>query len=86
VVIQGGEIVGVWDALSEPEPALGVFLFADRTADGTIAALQSSAARIAGLLFGGEVPVRRVAAMRPLTQRPAGWVMKPLHESAAKGG
>jgi hypothetical protein len=86
VVIQGGEIVGVWDALSEPEPALGVFLFADRTADGTIAALQSSAARIAGLLFGGEVPIRRVAAMRPLTRRPAGWVLKPLHESAAKGG
>jgi len=78
VVLVDGRIAGVWDVLT-PNGEMGFFPFTtliSRVADR----IRVEVARIGSFITGTTVEVRQVGQMTPLTDRRAGWVLKPLHD------
>ena len=73
-----GRIAGVWDVLT-PNGEMGFFPFTtlnSRVADR----IRVELARVGSFITGTTVEVRQVGQMTPLTDRRAGWVLRPLHD------
>jgi Winged helix DNA-binding domain len=78
VVLVDGRIAGVWDVLT---PGTGVGFFAFHTLTSPVEdQIKVELARIGLFITGTTVEVRQVGQMTPLTERRAGWVLKPLHD------
>lgn len=75
-----GRIIGVWDAVEQPAPAVWLHLFAPGN-DDLLARLRERARLVGTFLFGEDVEVRQFARMKPLTNRPTG-AYSPLREAA----
>jgi Winged helix DNA-binding domain len=78
VVLIDGRVVGVWDVLAHQGEAR-FFLFANPT-DVIEDRLRAELAAVGALITGSAVTVRRLDRMTPLTERRAGWILKPLHD------
>jgi hypothetical protein len=78
VVLVDGRVAGVWDVLIA-DGALGFFPF--QTLRRPVAdQIRVQLGRMGSFLTGTTVEVRSVEEMAPLTERRAGWVLKPLHD------
>jgi DNA glycosylase AlkZ-like len=78
VALVDGRVAGVWDVLT-PAGEIGFFPF--RTLTSPIKdQIGTELARIGSFITGKTVEVRWVDQMVPLTDRRAGWVLKPLHD------
>lgn len=77
LVLASGRVAGVWDIVSTPAPAVLVHLF-DGASETERAAVEERASAMGILRFGAEVPVKWVASMVPLADRPHGFAVKPL--------
>jgi DNA glycosylase AlkZ-like len=78
VALVDGPVAGVWDVLT-PSGEMGFFPFDSLTSPVTNR-VEVELGRMGSFLAGTEVEVRWVSQMVPLTDRRAGWVLKPLHE------
>jgi hypothetical protein len=78
VALVDGQIAGVWDVLT-PSGEVGFFPF-DTLTSPVADQIRVELARIGSFIAETEVEVRWVGEMVPLTDRRAGWVLKPLHE------
>ena len=78
VVLVDGRVAGVWDVLAHRREAL-FFSFLDPT-HTVEERLRTELAAIGAVITGSAVSVRRLDRMTPLTERRAGWVVKPLHD------
>ncbi len=76
-IVVDGLVVGVWDVIEQPQPALRYHLFGKPGSEVT-ARIRSEAATVAEFWFGAPVAVEQVATMVPLTRRTAGGFMAPL--------
>jgi hypothetical protein len=77
VALVDGRIAGVWDVLTPG----GVGLFPFNTLTGPVAdQIMVELARIGAFITDSTVEVHHVGRMTPLTERRAGWVLKPLHD------
>jgi DNA glycosylase AlkZ-like len=73
-----GRIAGVWDVLI---PGGDVRFFPFKSlADPVRDRIEVELARIGSFIAATTVEVRQVGQMTPLTERRAGWVLKPLHD------
>jgi hypothetical protein len=78
VALVDGRIAGVWDVLT-PRGEMGFFPFT--TLSSPVAdRIRVELARIGSFITGTTAEVRQVGQMTPLTERRAGWVLKPLHD------
>lgn len=78
VALVDGQIAGVWDVLI-PSGEIGFFRF-DTLTSRVADQIRMELARMGSFIAGTKVEVRWVGEMVPLTDRRAGWVLKPLHE------
>jgi hypothetical protein len=78
VAIVDGRIVGVWDVLT-PTGDMRFFPL-NSMARPVRDQIEVELARIGSFIAGTTVEVRQVGQMTPLTERRAGWVLKPLHD------
>jgi Winged helix DNA-binding domain len=78
VALVDGRIAGVWDVLT-PSGEMGFFPFNALTRSVTDQ-IRLELARIGSFITGTTVEVRQVCQMVPLTERRAGWVLKPLRD------
>jgi hypothetical protein len=78
IVLIDGRVAGVWDVLAHSREAR-FFLFATPT-DAVEERLRAELAAVAAVITGSAVTMRRLDRMTPLTERRAGWVVKPLHD------
>jgi DNA glycosylase AlkZ-like len=77
VALVDGRIAGVWDVVTPR----GVGFFPFNTLTGPVAdQIKVELARIGSFITDTAVEVRQVDQMTPLTERRAGWVLKPLHD------
>ncbi len=67
-ILYRGEVAGVWDALTDPEPAVAVLVFPGYPAAEILAAVQDPAREVSRLLFGQDAPLVVKETMRPLTE------------------
>ncbi len=77
VILAEGRVIGVWDVEREPRPGVMIHFFA-RPSDEVSAVVESRAQLLGRFWHDADAGVRRVLGMRPLPDRPAGAVMKPL--------
>jgi hypothetical protein len=78
VALVSGWVAGVWDVLT---PGAGVGFFPFNSLTSPVAdQIKVELARIGSFISGTTVEVRQVGQMTPLTERRAGWVLKPLHD------
>jgi hypothetical protein len=78
VVLVDGRIAGVWDVLDHHSEAR-FFPFVQPTR-ALQDRLRGKLAGVGAAITGAAVRVRRLDQMTPLTERKAGWVLKPLHD------
>ncbi|MDY0087963.1 MAG: winged helix DNA-binding domain-containing protein [Coriobacteriia bacterium] len=77
VVLLDGKVVGVWDAVTRPEPRVLVHMLGEVCVAHAVS-VGEHAAQVARFMFGEDVSVLFVPSMTPLTSRSAGAVFKPL--------
>jgi hypothetical protein len=78
VALVDGRIAGVWAVLT-PDTEVGFFPF--NTLTSPVAdQIRVELGRMGSFFTGTTVEVRWVSDMVPLTERRAGWVLKPLHD------
>jgi hypothetical protein len=73
-----GRVAGVWDVLT-PNGEMGFFPFNTLRSPVTDR-IEAELARMGSLLTGTTVEVHWVGQMTPLTERRAGWILKPLRD------
>ena len=78
VALVDGRIAGVWDVLA-PSGEVAFFLFGTPTSS-VADRIKVELPRIGSFIMDTPVEVRQVGQMKPLTERRAGWVLKPLHD------
>jgi DNA glycosylase AlkZ-like len=78
VALVDGRVAGVWDVLT-PGAEMGFFPF-DTLTSPVADQIRVKLARMGSFIAGTKVEVRWVGEMVPLTDRRAGWVLKPLHD------
>jgi hypothetical protein len=78
VALVDGRVAGVWDVLT-PGTEVGFFPF--NTLTSPVAdQIRVELGRMGSFFTGTAVEVRWVSEMVPLTERRAGWALKPLHD------
>lgn len=78
VALVDGQVAGVWDVLT-PSGEMGFFPFDTLTSPVTNR-VEAELARLGSFFTGTTAEVQWVGQMVPLTDRRAGWVLKPLHD------
>jgi hypothetical protein len=78
VVLIDGRVAGIWDVLAQRREAR-FFLFTTPT-NAVEERLRLDLAAVSAAITGSAVTVRRSERMTPLTERRAGWMLKPLHD------
>jgi DNA glycosylase AlkZ-like len=78
VALIDGRVAGVWDVLT-PKGEVRFFPFNTLTSPVT-KQVGTELARMGSFITGTKVEIRSVDQMMPLTDRRAGWVLKPLHD------
>jgi DNA glycosylase AlkZ-like len=78
VVIIDGRVAGVWNVLADHGKAR-FFLFATPST-AVEERLRDGLAAVSAVITGSPMIVKRSDHMTPLTERRAGWVLKPLHD------
>jgi hypothetical protein len=78
VALEDGGVAGVWDVSTRSE--VRFFSFNTLTSAATDR-IGSEFTRMGSFLTGMTLKVRWVDQMTPLTDRRAGWVLKPLHDA-----
>jgi hypothetical protein len=78
VALVDGQVAGVWDVLT-PRGEMGFFPF-DTLTSAVTNRVEAELARLGSFFTGTTAEVRWVGQMVPLTDRRAGWVLKPLHD------
>lgn len=76
-IMLNGRVVGVWDFDEDTEPTVKIFLF-DKLGDGVLRGIYAQAQKVGEFIADREVRIKECASMIPLTQRPAGQVIRPL--------
>jgi hypothetical protein len=72
------QVAGVWDVMA-PSSEMGFFPF-DTLTSPVKNRVDEELARMGSFFTGTTVEIRWVGQMVPLTERRAGWVLKPLHD------
>jgi hypothetical protein len=78
VMLVDGRVAGVWDVLDHHSEAR-FFPFVNLT-HAVEERLRAELAAVGAAITGSAVRVSRLDQMTPLTERKAGWVLKPLHD------
>lgn len=78
-ILLDGRIIGVWDAVERPTPAVRLHLFTPGS-DDLLARLREHAQRVGAFLLEQDVQVQQCMHMNPLTNRPIG-AYSPLKDA-----
>ncbi len=78
-IMLNGRVAGVWDFEEDTKPTIKLFLF-DKLGNGVLKVIYAQAQKVGEFIADREVRIKECASMIPLTQRPAGQVMRPLKE------
>jgi hypothetical protein len=78
VLLVDGRVAGVWDVLIERREVR--FYILDGPPSPTEEQVRTELSAIGSFVTGLPVMVRRIDWMTPLTERRAGWVVRPLHD------
>jgi hypothetical protein len=79
VVLENGEVMGVWDRETGPSPAIKVFFFRTPSKQ-KLRRILSHMENLGVFIFDQEVPTVICDEMVPLTQRTAGSMLRPLKD------
>ncbi len=81
-ILLDGRIIGVWDTVERPAPAVQLHLFAPGN-DDLLVHLCEHAHRVGAFLFEQDVQVQQFVRMNPLTNRPTG-AYSPLKDATGE--